>query len=150
MPVPATIPIAHEPDRRTATIGRYTDGQFLATVTYAFPEGYRPDDGWEEHKRLYAVLHTFDASGRYRDSEIWCAGTWAAGAELAQAHAHLDKLLAALPGRTYGDIAVRPFRLAVDRVLFGLIAEDDDEGGWAELYPDRLGFGEPWDGRYDT
>lgn len=150
MPVPATIPIAHEPDHRTATIGRYADGQFLASVTYAFPEGYRPDDGWEEHKRLYAVLHTFDASGRYRDSEIWCAGTWAEGAELAQAHAHLDKLLAALPGRIYADIAVRPFRLAVDRVLFGLIAEDDDEGGWAELYPDRLGFGEPWDGRYDT
>ncbi|MEU6661549.1 hypothetical protein [Streptomyces sp. NPDC046821] len=147
MPVPATIPIAHEPGSRTATIGRYADGQFLATVTYAFPEGYRPDDGWEEHKRLYAVLHTFDAAGRYRDSEIRCAGTWAEGAELDQAQAYLDKLLSALEGRTTGDISVRPFRLAVEGVVFGLIVEDDD---WVELYPDRLGFGEPWDGSYDA
>ncbi|MER7429960.1 hypothetical protein ABT362_44975 [Nonomuraea rubra] len=26
----------------------------------------------------------------------------------------------------------------------------DQEDDWAELYPDRLGFGEPWDGQYST
>lgn len=26
----------------------------------------------------------------------------------------------------------------------------DGEPDWAELCPDRLGFGEPWDGTYDT
>ncbi|MGW1894497.1 hypothetical protein ACWCP6_30275 [Streptomyces sp. NPDC002004] len=165
MAVPEVIPIAHEPDHRTETIGRYADGQFLASLTYAFPEGYRPDDGWEEHKRLYAILHTFDADGRHRDSEIWCAGTWADqqrnphgdGSVLARAGTHLAKLLAGLPGLTYTDIAIRPFQVTVDGVRFGLVTEhayedgaDGDDGDWAELYPERLGFGAPWDGRYDT
>jgi hypothetical protein len=158
MAVPPVIPIAYEPRSRTETIGRYADGQFLASITYAFPEGYRPDDGWEEYKRLYTVLHTFDADGRYRDSEIWCAGTWAEQQQapygddsvLSRARAHLGKLLRSLPRRSYTGIAVRPFRLAVDGVLFGLVIESDEEGDWAELYPDRLGFGAPWDGTYDT
>ncbi|MFF6996145.1 hypothetical protein ACFY93_14535 [Streptomyces sp. NPDC008313] len=161
MAVPDVIPIAHEPDHRTATIGRYADGQFLASITYAFPEGFRPDDGWEERKRLYAVLHTFDAEGRHRDSEIWCAGTWAEQQRdpegehsvLARAEAHLAKLLTGLAHPTYTDIAIRPFQLAVDGVRFGLVTEDDEtdeDGPWAELYPDRLGFGPPWNGRYDT
>jgi hypothetical protein len=158
MAVPPVIPIDYEPKSRTETIGRYADGQFLASVTYAFPEGYRPDDGWEQHKRLYTVLHTFDAQGRYRDSEIWCAGTWAEQqlapdgehSVLSRARAHLAKLLRSLPRRSYTDIAVRPFQRTVDGVLFGLVIREDEEDAWAELYPDRLAFGEPWDGRYDT
>jgi hypothetical protein len=158
MAVPEVIPIAYEPHHRTEAIGRYADGQFLASVTYAFPEGFRPDDGWEEHKRLYTVLHTFDAEGRYRDSEIWCAGTWAEqhraphaeGSVLARAEAHLGKLLRSLPRRSYMDIAIRPFQVTVDGVLFGLVLKEDEGETWAELYPDRLGFGEPWDGSYDT
>ncbi|MFD7707061.1 hypothetical protein [Streptomyces sp. NPDC059786] len=156
--VPHVVPIAYEPRHRTESIGHYADGQFLASVTYAFPEGYRPDDGWEEHKRLYSVFHTFDAEGRYRDSEIWCAGTWAEqqrnpdgdDSVLARARAHLGKLLRSLPRRSYTDIAIRPFQVTVDGVLFGLVTGEDGEGGWAELYPDRLGFASPWDGRYDT
>jgi hypothetical protein len=35
-------------------------------------------------------------------------------------------------------------------VLFGLLTGEDEDGSWAELYPDRLGFGPPWDGTYDT
>jgi len=158
MAVPEVIPIAYEPRHRTEAIGRFADGQFLASVTYAFPEGFRPDDGWEEHKRLYTVLHTFDAEGRYRASEIWCAGTWAQqqraphgqDSVLARAQAHLGKLLRSLPQRRYTDIAIRPFQLTVDGVLFGLLTGRDEDGGWAELYPDRLGFGPPWDGSYDT
>lgn len=158
MAVPEVIPIAHEPNHRTESIGRYADGQFLASVTYAFPIGYQPTDGWEDHKRLYAVLHTFDADGRHRDSEIWCAGTWAeqqraphgAHSVLARAEAHLAKLLAELPAPAYTDIAVRPFQLTVDGVLFGLVAEHEDGDDWIELYPDHLGFSAPWDGRYDT
>ncbi|MGW7264278.1 hypothetical protein [Streptomyces sp. NPDC054842] len=158
MAVPQVIPIAYEPKHRTETIGRYADGQFLASITYAFPEGFRPDDGWEEHKRLYVALHTFDAEGRYRDSEVWCAGTWAEQQRaphgehsvLARARAHLGKLLRSLPRRAYTDIAIRPFQLTVDGVLFGLVTGEDAEESWAELYPDRLGFAAPWDGRYDT
>ncbi|WP_405870945.1 MULTISPECIES: hypothetical protein [unclassified Streptomyces] len=158
MAVPEVIPIVYEPHGRTQAIGRYADGQFLGSVTYAFPEGFRPDDGWEEHKRLFSVLHLFDAEGRYRDSEIWCAGTWAEqqrvrpgeDSVLARARAHLAVRLRSLSRRTYTDIAVRPFRLTVDGVLFGLVPDEDDQEPWAELYPDRLGFGPPWDGRYET
>jgi hypothetical protein len=158
MAVPGIIPIAYEPHGRTEAIGLYADGQFLGSVTYAFPKGFQLDSGWEEHKRLYAVLHTFDADGNYRDSDIWCAGTWAAQqraphpsiAPLGRARAHLATLLRSLPRRTYTDIAVRPFQLTVDNVLFGLVTGEEEGEGWAELYPDRLGFGAPWDGSYDT
>ncbi|MFD4875252.1 hypothetical protein ACFWOB_18080 [Streptomyces sp. NPDC058420] len=158
MAVPEVIPIAYEPNQRSGAVGRYADGQFLASVTYAFPQGFRPDDGWEEQKRLYTVLHTFDPAGRYRDSEIWCAGTWAQqqsapdgdGSVLSQARIHLAKLLRALPRRSYTDIAIRPFQRTVDGVLFGLLVEEDEEGSWAELYPDRHCFGPPWDGTYDS
>lgn len=158
MAVPEVIPIAYDPNQRSGAVGRYADGQFLASVTYAFPQGFRPDDGWEEQKRLYTVLHTFDAAGRYRDSEIWCAGTWAEqqraphgdDSVLSQARIHLAKLLRALPRRSYTDIAVRPFQRTVDGVLFGLLVEEDEEGSWAELYPDRHCFGPPWDGTYDS
>lgn len=158
MAVPEVIPIAYEPKHRTETIGRYADGQFLASITYAFPEGFRPDDGWEDRKRLYVVLHTFSAEGRYRDSEVWCAGTWAEQQRAAQgeysvlsrARVHLAKLLRSLPGRSYTNIAIRPFQLTVDGVRFGLMTGVDEGEGWAELYPDGLGFSEPWDGTYDT
>lgn len=158
MAVPEVIPIAYEPKHRTETIGRYADGQFLASITYAFPEGFRPDDGWEEHKRLYVVLHTFDAEGRYRDSEVWCAGTWAEQQRavqgeysvLSRARVHLAKLLRSLPRRSYTDIAIRPFQLTADGVRFGLVTGVDEGEAWAELYPDGLGFSEPWDGTYDT
>ncbi|MFB8033098.1 hypothetical protein ACFC5Z_09075 [Streptomyces sp. NPDC056004] len=169
MAVPAIIPIAHEPDYRTDTIGRYADGQFLASVTYAFPDGYKVDDDWEEHKRLYVVLHRFDHEGRHVDSDIWYAGTQAEQRQLptgddsvmARAEARMAALLDGLPEREYGDIAIRPFRLTVDGVLFGLVIErhDDGEDGegegegeddWAELHPDQLGFYAPWDGQYDT
>ena len=36
-------------------------------------------------------------------------------------------------------------------VVFGLIDESEPlRGDWVELYPDRLGFHEPWNGLYDT
>ncbi|MEV5200212.1 hypothetical protein [Streptomyces sp. NPDC053720] len=171
MAVPEIIPIAHEPDYRTDTIGRYADGQFLASVTYALPDGYTVGDDWAEHKRLYAVLHRFDHEGRHIDSDIWYAGTQAeqqrhpAGDDsvVARAEARMATLLDGLPEREYGDIAIRPFRLTVDGVLFGLVVEHHDresedgedgegegEDDWAELHPDQLGFYAPWDGQYDT
>jgi formate hydrogenlyase regulatory protein HycA len=158
MAVPEVIPIAYEPHGRTEAIGRYADGQFMGSVTYAFPKGFELDTGWEDHKRLYSVLHTFDADGRYRDSEIWCAGTWAEqqrtphgpDSVLSRARAHLATLLRSLPRRTYTDIAIRPFQLTVQGVLFGLVTGEDEGEPWAELYPEYLGFGPPWDGTYDT
>ncbi|MEW2418120.1 hypothetical protein AB0953_31115 [Streptomyces sp. NPDC046866] len=77
MAVPEIIPIAHEPGYRTSTIGRFSGGQFLASVTYAFPDGFVMGDGWEEQKRLFVVLHKFDHDGHHQESDIWRAGTWA-------------------------------------------------------------------------
>ncbi|MEV0953806.1 hypothetical protein [Promicromonospora sp. NPDC050249] len=105
MPVPEVIPVAHKPGYRTATIGKFDDGQFFASV-------------------------------------------------VTRAQAQLDRLLDALPGRAYTDIAIRTFQVVFDGAVFGLIVEqhdeDEREDNWAELYPDGLGFHEPWDGLYDT
>ncbi|MFF4010686.1 hypothetical protein [Streptomyces sp. NPDC001717] len=163
MTIPDLIPIAHEPGYRTSTIGSFSRGQFFASVTYAFPEGFAMGEGWEEHKRLFVVLHTFDHEGNHQASDIWSAGTWAEqmrrryapDSVVARAEARLDALLADLPDLAYGDIAIRPFRITVDGVLFGLVTEchgeeEDGEEDWAELYPDQLGFSAPWDGTYDT
>ncbi|MFF7989621.1 hypothetical protein ACFZDG_07495 [Kitasatospora xanthocidica] len=141
MSVPELIPIRHEPEGRTRTIGRWRGGEFFASVTG--PAG-RP--GW------YAVLHRFDAAGRYLDSSIEPTGTG------AEARRLLDEWLDALPGREFGSIAIAPFEVRVDGELFGLVIEEDDEVEedeedhrfTAELYPDGLGFHEPWCGCYDT
>ena len=68
----------------------------------------------------------------------------------------LDALVAQMPGKVYGDIAVRLFPTEHEGVVFGLIDESGDRAGdgrhvdCVELYPDRLGFGGPWDGTYST
>ncbi|MFJ4682771.1 hypothetical protein [Streptomyces sp. NPDC088789] len=154
MTVPEIVPIAHEPEYRTGTIGRYAGGQFFASVTYA--EG--------PLRRLYVVLHRFDADGRHVHSDISRADrppTPSPGAEETpgaapdRAEARLAGLLDGLDGREFGDIAIRPFRVVFDGVVFGLVTErhaptPGEEHDWAELYPDRLGFSAPWNGLYDT
>ncbi|MFD8011105.1 hypothetical protein [Streptomyces sp. NPDC058955] len=159
MSVPEVVPIAYEPDYRTATIGRWDGGQFLASVTAAFPEGAgRMGDDWRLHKRWYAVLHRFDAAGRHLESRIESTGTRADGERRAveAAQTLLATWLDALPGRRYGPVAVAPFAVRHEGALFGLVVEDhsededDEEGNWVELHPDGLGFSAPWDGTYDT
>jgi formate hydrogenlyase regulatory protein HycA len=95
-------------------------------------------------------MHLFERDGAYRHSTILQVQD---RGELDDA---LDELVANLPGRVYGDIAVHLFQTRHDGVVFGLIDESGDRAGdgslvdWVELYPDRLGFHEPWDGLYDT
>ena len=133
MPVPSLIPIAYEADDRTDKIGRYDDGQFYA-------------NGWDHH----AYVHLFDRDGAYRTSTIVRVEDRSA---LEQA---VDDLIAPLSGKVYCDIAVQLFQVEHDGVLFGLIDESGDRDGdgehsdWVELYPDGLGFDEPWDGSYST
>jgi hypothetical protein len=127
------IPIAHEPDHRTDLIGRYSGGQFYANA-------------WDHH----AYVHLFDRDGTYRESTIVRV------ADRDQLDQALDDLVSALPGKVYGDIAVKLFRTEADGVMFGLIDESGDREGdgghvdWVELHPDGLGFCEPWDGDYST
>lgn len=151
MAVPEIIPISYEPDYHTDTIGHWEGGQFLGSVVAAFPEGYTHTDDWQAHKRWHAVLHTFDAAGHHLDSRIERTGTddnHRAAVDAAQER--LKQWLDALPGLRFGDIAIRPFRREVDGVLFGLVIETFEGTEHAELYPNNLGFYEPWDGLYDT
>ncbi len=64
--------------------------------------------------------------------------------------AKMAELLGSLPEIDYGDIAIRPFRLEVDGVVFGLVVGGDEEYEWAALEPNDLFFTVPWDGSYDT
>ncbi|MEU9509114.1 hypothetical protein AB0D32_22870 [Micromonospora sp. NPDC048170] len=133
MAVPRLIPIAHEPDHRTDRIGRYDGGMFLASA-------------WDHH----AYVHLFDHDGAYRHSTVRRV------TDRRTLDDAVAELVADLPGRVYGDIAVQLFQTRQDGVLFGLVDESGDRAGdgghvdWVELYPDRLGFGAPWDGLYDT
>ncbi|MDP9841477.1 hypothetical protein [Streptosporangium lutulentum] len=151
MAAPEIIPIKYEPGYHTGTIGHWEGGQFLGSVVAAFPEGYTITDDWPAHRRRHAVLHTFDAAGHHLDSRIECTGTddnHRASVDTAQER--LNRWLAMLPGLRFDDIAIRPFRRDVDGVLFGLVIETFENTEHAELYPDNLGFYEPWDGLYDT
>jgi hypothetical protein len=152
MALPDRIPIAYMPEYRSWCIGHYADGQFLGLLTSAPAKGHRLGDDRPELRRVYSVLHLFDHEGRYRSSDIWYAGT-GQGAAFERALARLNERVNALPGREYGDIAIRLFRVDVEAegLVFELVDESDEErGDWAELYPNHWGFPPPWDGRYDT
>ena len=161
MAIPDIIPIAHEPWARTATIGRYDHGQFFGSLTGAYPRSYNRRtmrDQWPDYNRFYAVLHRFDHDGFHTGSDIWCEGTLtemrARKDKTDLAEAKLNGWLADLPGLAYGPIAVRPFELVVDDVVFGLVPHEYHEDGqdWSrvELEPDHLSFAAPWNGLYDT
>lgn len=135
------------------TIGHYRDGQFLAFVVAGI-QGQPSGDDWKSRKRWYAVLHRFDHDGNHTNSDIWFAGSTADGenAVIKRAAERCDEWLADLPDRQFGDVAIKTFAVTVDDIVFGLIDETDDEeaGGYVELYPSELGFSEPWDGHYES
>ncbi|AEV84815.1 hypothetical protein ACWT_3792 [Actinoplanes sp. SE50] len=82
--------------------------------------------------------------------------TWFRGGSPLGPPSHSSDWLAGLEAVTNCDIAIRPFRVDFDDVVFGLIDETTDDpyeghgGPWAELLPQGLGFHEPWNGQYDT
>lgn len=151
MPLPRRIPIAHESDYRTDTIGRYAHGQFYAAVHGAQPELNGTDTDYDGRNRWYAYLHLFDHDGRHQRSDIRLLQVSHYFTADDDADRVLAELLAQLPEAEFGDIAIQPFRLVHDGIVFGLIDESEPErGDWAELYPDRLGFHSPWNGEYST
>jgi hypothetical protein len=153
MPVPQRVPIARDAGYHTDTIGRHRDGQFYAAVHGAHRDDEHAPDMARERVRWYAYLHLFDADGNHRTSEISLIGVAPnlRGDLGEQAAARLSSLLGQLEDAEFDNIAIRPFTLTYDGVTFGLIDESGpDRGSWAELYPDRLGFNDPWDGTYST
>jgi hypothetical protein len=157
MALPDRIPIKREADYRTDQIGRHALGQFLGGVIGQYLGGWRSGMSRED-LRWYAYLHHFDHDGAYLCSDIEFVGINTEGQAnvVARAEALLGEWLGQLDDLVYGDIAVGLFQTHYDGVLFGLVDESDDDpdighgGDWVELYPDRLGFHEPWNGEYDT
>lgn len=145
-PPPERIPIGREPGYHTDTIGRHAAGLFYAagcSLPSNEPGADRRDDAI---RRCYDYLHLFDADGRHIRSDIRFVGF---------GRGHGDEMRTALLGTLsdveFCDIAVRPFRVAHDGYVFGLIDESSpDRGPWFELYPNGLGFGPPFAGDYDT
>ena len=153
MAIPNLIPIMHEPGYRTDTIGTFADGQFFGSVTATLQPGAGAGDDWIRNKRWYAVLHKFGADGAHADSQIWFAGTSEdESASIDLAEARLAEWLGTLPGRDFGDIAIKLFQVEKDGHVFGLIdgSKEYDGEDHAEFVPDALGFDPPWDGCYDT
>ncbi|RIV40293.1 hypothetical protein [Micromonospora radicis] len=153
MAIPDRVPIVREPGYRTDTIGSYDGGQFFGSVTATLEDGTGNLPDWPRHKRWYAVLHRFDADGGHTGSQVWFAGTSEhEKMAIKSAEDRLSNWLAALPGRTFGDIAIKLFHTHVDGHVFGLVdlSERYDGRDHAELLPDTLGFDPPWDGCYDT
>jgi formate hydrogenlyase regulatory protein HycA len=131
---------------RTEFAGRWAHGQFLGNVL-SLTDGVAWAAG-DHSRRCYVYLHKFDLKGNHLDSLVETPGHGAGTSQAATLL--LENWVAGLPGFAYSDIAIRPFQFKHDEITFGLIVEDGHGTDWAELYPDRLGFREPWDGSYDT
>jgi len=153
MAIPERVPIAYEPGYRTGSIGTYEGGQFFGSVTATVEDGAGASAEWYRYKRWYAVLHRFGPDGTHTGSQIWCAGTSEnENASIDSAEACLAGWLETLPGRVFGNIAVKLFQVEFEGHTFGLVDQSQEYGGQdhAELVPDDLGFDPPWDGCYDT
>ena len=155
--IPDLIPITREEGYHTHLIGHYAGGRsFMGFVVATIPSPLPKD--WEQHKRWYAVLHTFDEHGQHAASDCWFAGTTADGeAEVtARAEVRLQDMLDQLPDKRFEDIEVGLFCIEFDEHEFGLIdtTYEDEETGevfvQAQLVPNDLVFFPPWDGTYDT
>jgi hypothetical protein len=138
MAPPLLLRIAYRPHSWTPCVGRHADGQFFGDIT-----GYK---GEKPHTAA-VVLHLFDHVGHHLRSDI------RVDVERNAAGDVLVELMGGLRDVAFGDIAVRLFQVAAHGTLWGMVDESGDKHGgvdWVELYPQRLGFHEPWNGFYDT
>ena len=146
MAIPKRIPIKRIA-YRTGFAGTWSRGQFLANVLSQTDPVWAHEDPVNS-RRWYVYLHEFDHEGNYLESSVESPGIGEDGRQTAMLL--LEDWIAGIPGLTYSDIAIRPFQFEHDTIIFGLVIEDGHGGDWAELYPDRLGFYDPWDGNYGT
>src|SRR5258708_1942364 len=122
----------------------------MAFVVATLPTPLPAD--WKRHKRLYAVLHTFDASGEHLDTEAWLAGVTSDGEASVcdRAAAKRDAMVAALDRVELCDVRVKLFSVNVDGQVFGLVDTSHSRlGPRVTLVPNDLSFQPPWDGTYE-
>ena len=164
---PPRIPIRREEEYYTHYIGsKASGGYFMGFVTanvgplnYAVLSG----EDWMDRKKIFSVVHHFDADGKHAGSDIQTHGTVADGEEAVaeKAWSALAVKLNALGEITLGDIAVQRFRTEHDGCVFGLLTteecgmfdpEEDEEAmrHTVHLLPNDLVFYPPWTGEYDT
>jgi hypothetical protein len=68
------------------------------------------------------VLHRFDTDDAHTGSDVWFAGTSEdERASIDNARAHLTGWLDALPGRAFGDIAIRLFLMGSASAALGRV-----------------------------
>ncbi len=153
MAIPETITIERVEDYWTHDIGRHDSGnQFMAFIVAILPIPY--GSNWAEHKRWYAVLHTFDEQGNHVQTQANFMGVTADGenAVVDKARAKRDEVLGGLRDIQYCDVAIKLFSVTIDGAVFGLVdvTEPEDEHELVELMPNQLVFYPPWDGTFDT
>ncbi len=155
MPVPNRIKIKREEEEEYYThfIGKTEDGkQFMALIGATLPQPC-PED-WKNHKKWYAILHTFDAEGRHLETKAVCTGRTADGEDevVEKARTIRNEMLSALGEVSFEDIEARLFSVEIDGSTFGLVDGSEPEEGIEKIdfLPNDLAFFEPWDGEYDT
>ncbi len=153
MAVPEAIKIRREEGYHTHLVGAHDGGQFMAFIVSPKTRGPVPED-WQKHKKGYAVLHTFDSTGKHRKTDAWFAGTTADGQiEVAnKASAKLDEMMASLENVRFCDVTVGLFQVTIDGHVFGLVDASEPDEGYEGLHlePNGLAFYAPWDATYDT
>lgn len=146
--IPKTLPINREEEYHTHFIGKTKDGtQFFGYQTFVFPNGIPKEDS-EKSRKEYVVLHLFDKKGNHLKTDHWYAGTTdQTSDELTQNK--LEEMVAELGGVKYQDIAVKPFQIEIDGIVFGLIPDENTKS--IELQPSStIAFSAPWNGEYYT
>jgi hypothetical protein len=153
MAVPDVIPIEYVPDYYTGHIGMFGGGkQFLAQIVASIAPEETPAQPWQQRKRWYAVLHTFDSQGAHLQTKHWYAGTTADGENevVERARKKRDEFIREISPVAYFHIGIKPFEVEVDGMVFGLIDQSDEDGERVVLEPADLVFYPPWEGEYDT
>ena len=153
MSVPNKIKISREEDYYTHYIGKYSNGkQFMALISATLPSP--PPEDLPNHKKYYAILHTFDPKGKHLDTQTVFVGRAADGEDqiIEKARLERNKMLSSLGEVLLEDVEVELFSVNIDGFIFGLVDATDPEQGIdrIDLLPNDFAFFEPWDGTYDT
>ena len=153
MLVPNKIKIKRVEEYYTHFIGKAKDGrQFMALIGATLPTP-RPAD-WQNYKKWYAILHTFQAGGKHLETKAVYTGRTADGEDevIEKARMKRNEMLSGLGHISFEDIKVELFSIEIDGFTFGLVNGSEPEEGIVKinLLPNDLAFFEPWDGNYET